>query len=361
MIGRTAAGWNFGALSAVTGREHARTLEGGQLFNVEVEPLTNYAVGRVRWDGDRGGLGGIATAVHRDLQGESLTNLVAKQAYVGGTDAYLYLDQARNWEVQGSVAGSWMEGSTAAIGRQQRSSRRYYQRPDATHLDADPDATTMAGWRSGASLFGNGGFWTTEASVSATSPGYEINDLGFQRRADQIRTDWKLLFQELVPDRLSRYRWVSISKSYRWNYAREEQEDSWWIGGGLTFPNYWSARANVAIRTNALDDRNTRGGPLMRSPFRRTVSAGFGSDTRKALSFRVNASRGEDELGGWSTNASTRITAKPSDMLRISFGPSFFDSRSFTQYVSQRVDAAAVDTFGSRYIFGGLATSPHFQ
>jgi hypothetical protein len=65
--GRTGGGWTIGLLDAVTSREHARTMIGAQPGSHEVEPLTNYFVGRVRKDLAGGNLtvGTIATSVYR--------------------------------------------------------------------------------------------------------------------------------------------------------------------------------------------------------------------------------------------------------------------------------------------------------
>src|SRR6185503_6032853 len=64
VTGKTAGGWTVAALDGVTAREDA-ALEGQA---VEVEPLTNYFVGRVAKDlGGRSAVGLRTTAVHRDL------------------------------------------------------------------------------------------------------------------------------------------------------------------------------------------------------------------------------------------------------------------------------------------------------
>ena len=120
---------------------------GSATGRTEVEPLTNYVVGRLRKDlGRRAGVGIIATAVNRDLRDPALSRQLVSQAYVTGVDGHLFLDHAREWVVTSGLSASYVAGSEPAVLRLQRSSARYYQQPDATHLTLDPNARSLAGW-----------------------------------------------------------------------------------------------------------------------------------------------------------------------------------------------------------------------
>ncbi|MDP9145901.1 MAG: carbohydrate binding family 9 domain-containing protein, partial [Actinomycetota bacterium] len=80
--GRTGGGWTIGLLDAVTSREHARTMSAGVRGSHEVEPLTNYFVGRVRKDLNGGNLtlGAIATSVSRFTNEATLTSRLPDHA-----------------------------------------------------------------------------------------------------------------------------------------------------------------------------------------------------------------------------------------------------------------------------------------
>ena len=54
--------------------------------------------------------------------------------------------------VNGRIAGSHLTGSTAAITRLQNASQRYFGRPDATHVELDPAATSLGGWTGSVNL-----------------------------------------------------------------------------------------------------------------------------------------------------------------------------------------------------------------
>src|SRR5262249_44785265 len=121
LTGRTTDGWTIGVVEAVTGREFAQVAAlpapSGPLAprDVEVEPLTNYFVGRAQRElGRRGALGILATAVDRSLGDPVLGALLPGHAYVAGIDGHVYLDAKRDWVVSGGIAGSSVHGSEAA-------------------------------------------------------------------------------------------------------------------------------------------------------------------------------------------------------------------------------------------------------
>src|SRR2546422_5884009 len=76
LSGRRANGWSVGVLDAVTAREWATVFDAKTALRQshEVEPLTNYFVGRLKRDLRHGNttIGFVATAVNRDLDTTAL-------------------------------------------------------------------------------------------------------------------------------------------------------------------------------------------------------------------------------------------------------------------------------------------------
>lgn len=154
----------------MTAREWAAS--GLPAEDVEVEPLTNYFAARVRRDlGQRAGFGMLTTLVHRDLRDPRLDDIVGSSALVVGGDGHLFLTPARDYVVTGSLSASRVAGSTTALSRLQRSSTRYYQRPDATHIRFDPGATTLSGWNLQLDANKNSGGVRPERLVLGREPG----------------------------------------------------------------------------------------------------------------------------------------------------------------------------------------------
>jgi hypothetical protein len=127
----TRGGWTVAALDAVTSREFADYVDASSTRQqAEVEPLTNYFVTRLRRDFRQGAtqVGGIVTAVNRDLRDPAISSLLRQRAFVGGLDVnHAWMN--RRWGLHRSGSGSRIDGWYAAVSLAQRSSLRYYQRP----------------------------------------------------------------------------------------------------------------------------------------------------------------------------------------------------------------------------------------
>jgi hypothetical protein len=67
--------------------EYADISNNQQRSRTEIEPLTNYAVGRVLKEKNRGGVGFLTTGVERDLSLAALRDVLPNRAYLTGADA----------------------------------------------------------------------------------------------------------------------------------------------------------------------------------------------------------------------------------------------------------------------------------
>jgi hypothetical protein len=110
------------------------------------------------------------------------TPLLRSDATFGGID-FEHDMAKRTWVASGCVAGSRVDGSAQAIAATQRVSNHYFQRPDAADLNLtyDTTRTSMQGYTSELALQHQGPTFGSIA-VKASSPGLELNDLGFQSR-----------------------------------------------------------------------------------------------------------------------------------------------------------------------------------
>src|SRR5688572_6132247 len=121
-----------------------RSGEGG---NAEVEPLTNYFVGRSSraFRAGQSSAGAMLTAVNRDFRDDVAADRMPASAYTAGVD-FLHEWRNREWSVSGSLSGSAIDGTARAMSFAQRAAARYFQRPDADHLEPDSTATSMRGY-----------------------------------------------------------------------------------------------------------------------------------------------------------------------------------------------------------------------
>ncbi len=354
ITGKTRKGWTFGLIEAVTSREFADVMLNGNRSTTEVEPLTNYFVGRALKENKRAGIGFLTTGVQRDLFQQSLIDARPEQAYAAGMDGYYYLDSKKDWVVNGKISGSWLTGSPAAIDKLEHSPQHYFQRPDAQHVGLHPGATSMKGWTGSINLNRQSGNVMVNSALWATSPGFESNDLGFQTGGDRAGTHVGVQWRKPNPDHWTRSRYMLAAKWWTWNYARQLQGDGWYMEAGFTAKNYWSFWISSSIGRKVQDDRLTRGGPSAERPGGGYIDMGAQSDSRRRISFITDCGYGWNNAGNWEENGMLNISLKPSSFLTISTGPSISRSRGIAQYVNSISDATAASTYGSRYVFSDI-------
>jgi hypothetical protein len=358
LTGKTSGRWSLGLLQALTGEETARVRTAGFSASAVVEPLTSYTVARIQREvGTRAGLGFLTTAVNRQLDTPQAIDGLSENAFVVGTDGYWFLDSDKEWVVTGDIAGSRVAGTATVIEKLQRAPQRYYQRPDAPHVELDPTRTSLAGFTGRVNLNRNRGVWRLNAALWTGSPGWESNDLGFHSTGDRAGAHAVWFIQGNRPRRFSRSRSFWVAKSWTWNYGREMQSDNVNLQARNNFMNYWSVGVNAGYGRRVLDDRLTRGGPSAENPSGGFYNLNGNTDSRKLLSVSGNYNKNWRESGGWSRNASVSFNFKPSPRLTVSTGPQWNRNRQIAQYVTAVSDATATDTYGGRYVFGLLQQS----
>jgi hypothetical protein len=351
-----ARGWSLAVLDAVTDRERAAYVDAsGVRGTAKVAPLSNYFVGRARRELRQGQsvIGGIATAVHRDLTDATLASRLRSRAYAGGAD-FIHDWSDRKWTLSGFVAGSLIDGASSVITTAQRSSARYYQRPDASHLTLDTTATSLSGMAGRLELEREAGeHWRGDAVVSTISPGFETNDLGFQSRADQHALVATLEYVHEEPGRVFREWSFEAGPRANWNYDGDRLVTRLNFEGSGELLNYWSGDFEINQEFAALDDRLTRGGPLMRVLPRKFGSVSIESDSRKAWTLDLGFDRWWGDAISTSS-LSVGLGFKPAPNWQISLSPEFERERSASQFVASVADARASSSYGSRYVFADL-------
>lgn len=347
--GRTPGGWSVGFMNALTARETARVIDGdGARSSEVVEPLTNYLAGRVRRDIRGGGttLGGLMTATNRDLDAD-LSSILHRSAYVVGANAHhTWADRA--WSLSGHVALSEVRGDAEAIARTQRDPVRYLHRPDADHLRFDLQRTRLRGHLADLSVSYTGD-WMASLQLKEISPGFEINDLGFQTRADARSATTFLGRRDNTPRGILREQFYWVSTFNAWNLGGDMI-----LGGGAataewTFTNQWRAGVRGDLRPSLTSDRLTRGGPLAVLPSQREVRPWVQSDPRGAIRARLAAGYWDDAGGSRARDAELRLTYQPIPSLRAELAPRISRNETLEQYV-----ATATADDDARYIFARL-------
>ena len=94
---------------------------------------------------------------------------------------------------------------------------------------------------------------------------------------------------------------------------------------------------------------------MARTPSRLSGSLNVRSDSRRRTVVRLNFNWATEEGDSWSRSVGLNLTSNAGERLRFQLGPSFTRRKAFAQYVTSVADPLADQTFGRRYIFGGLS------
>lgn len=356
LSGKTAGGWSIGVLDAVTSREEARFLDDGTRRELTVEPVTNFFVGRVKKDlrGGQSYVGAIATAVNRSLDTDELRGALPAAGFTAGLD-FRHQFARRAWALNGWAAATHVRGDSLALTAVQRRPFHYYARPDADHLELEAGRTALSGVAGAVRLARQAGaHWRGSLGVATLSPGFDLFDIGAQRRGDRVDVDGALSYLQQTPGSFWRYWEVGSSLRREWNYGFDHIYTQASLTGYLQHLSYWGVQFQLGYTPRALDDRLTRGGPLAERPRSRVAYAGFNSDPRTPVTFGANSYNQWDGAGGFLHDAGVDVTVKSSPRWNLTLGPSFTASRAAAQFLGSVADSTPQALFGRRYLFTPL-------
>ncbi len=362
LTGRLASGMSVGALGAVTGEESARVFNtGSAIARTRVTPRTLFGVARVQQEfGPPGStIGLMTTALHRDLPiGDPLSAVLTRNAFSLSGDSLLRLRDGE-YDLRTYLGVSHVDGDASAIDRVQRGSAHYFQRPDAPYFNYDPLRTSLTGIKTGADVQRRTGrHWLWQANVEYESPAFETNDMGRLTTADGPYVGGEVQYRETVPGSWYRDYSLVLRHERRWNYDRDLREGMASASAFLRWPNFWETEGQFTYRLPALDDRLTRGGPLMQAPGGWVVSveAENSDSARTRTDFAARYGRDDDDGLEFAVDAAVAI--QPGSQWQLTAGPRYERIVETQQFVSALAGGSA-STFGGRYVFAHLDRSTY--
>ncbi len=359
LTGKPATGVDFGMLHALTSREQADYEAGGRRGRAEVEPLTYYGVARGLKDlsGGRHGLGAMATLVQRRLDGDALRDALNEQALTAGLDGWHFLDRGRTWVVNGFGAFSRVSGTRARMTALQRSSRHYFQRPDVGYLGVDTAATSLGGYAGRLMLNKERGNVIFNSAVALSSPGFEVADVGYQSRTDVIAAHAATGYNWTAPNAWRREGNAWIAGYERRDFGGNATWRGLSTGSWVRFHNNWQLSVNADQAAPVMDNRRTRGGPLMTQPAYASYTLHLDTnDGKKVFSCTNLSAEGSPATGTWYRVVTPRLVWKPVSALSLELRPSLEWNTDDAQYVKKVYEPGLVpgDFGGYRYVFAHL-------
>lgn len=354
--GKTPGGWSLGVLGAATERVRARYMtNSGVVRRAAVEPRADYLVGRVSKDLRDGNtvLGIAATGTRRDIS-PVFAPILPSSAVTGGVSAE-HAWAERSWTASGYVSGSHVAGDAAFIAALQRSNTHAYHRPDRRDARYDPTREALDGYFYALSLAKTGGrHWLGSLTYEETSPGYDVNDLGFQNRSDLRALGATVLYRKTSPGRLFRNWELSGNATGLANFDGDAIDRFVSVSGESEWHNFWNTELTLRLQPQTPDDRLTRGGPLALRPTTRGFEVSVSTDDRRTISFNSDYEFESSTAGDWRHTMDVEVDLRPSSALQLSIGAEFEPQYDHDQFVTSVADPLAQRTFGRRYVIGDI-------
>jgi hypothetical protein len=367
ITGQTSNGVTVALLDAVTDRETARFRSSGSTVDQteEIEPLTNYFIGRLRKD-FRGGatrVGMITTMANRAMTNPDEASRLRSNAQTAGLDLdHHWSNRAYSLNIQSAL--THIGGDTAAIRLAQQSSARYYQRTgrvessDGLFSTAfDPTRRNLPGYGFYARLAKETGDWLWETTQNWRSPGFEANDIGVLGRADYKWMLANVARQWTTPGRWYRSMFSILGAQQQLNFEGDRNDIDYHAYWQATFKNYMNFSIFDIYHPSYYDERLTRGGPTVIHYGYNLYSAFLGTDSRSRVvgQLQVQYSTPLDNTEAGRLAFYPTVVLKPSSRILVSISPSFDHDLTAQQYVTAVSDPTAPAAFaGTRYVFGRL-------
>jgi hypothetical protein len=355
LTGKLGDSWNVGTIQNITKREYAGISTNGTQSEIEVEPLSYYGIfrGQNEFDNGQQGLGFISTLAVRDFDDERLSDEINKSALTFGLDGWTFLDSSQTWVIAGWTGMSYLSGNEQRMVDLQQSSRHYFQRPDASHVEVDSMKTSLTGYAGRIVLNKQKGNFFVNTAFGLITPAFDLNDLGFLYRADII--NWHAGAGYYWSDPTNIYRYLEIGGAIFQNhdFGGNKTWEGFYHFGSLQFLNYYSANWNLGLYTETFNNNRTRGGPLTLNPAGYETTLSLSSDSRKDWVVGVGAGTFRfDPSYDWFTELNLELRVMPN--LSFILSPLYQRTYEFAQYVDTYDDPTAIGTYGSRYVFAEL-------
>jgi hypothetical protein len=355
LSGKTGENWSLGAISALTRREMADVDSAGVQSTREVEPLTSYNVLRLSREINDGrqGIGVISTFTQRNFQDDRLRDQINNNALTGGIDGWTAFDGDKTWVMRFWGGLSHVTGTSTRILSLQEGPQHYFQRPDAGYIQIDSAATALDGYAGRMFVTKQKGNFTVNGAIGVISPGFDLNDLGFQGHTDLINMHVGNMYYWTTPTSWYRNLQISAAAFRTVDFGGDITWEGLWQNADILFPNYIEFGWAYAYNPSAISDRRTRGGPKTVTPPGYEITAWLNGDSRNSFipgfnfdSYQAFYQRTYSFF--WS------LDWKPVSNVEVILSPELDKDWEYSQWVGAVSDPTATATYGKRYLFGEM-------
>ncbi|MGO1595113.1 MAG: DUF5916 domain-containing protein [Sphingobacterium sp.] len=290
MTGTNKNGLTIGILESITAKTSSLLTRNGLEERVETEPLTNYTVARVQknWDGNTL-LGGMVTSVNRRFDANNLEEFLVKDALAAGIDFTQYFSN-RLYYIESKAMFSTLSGSSAAILNTKQNATHFFQRQSAQdYLSLNPDENRLSG-TGGYLKAGKKGNaqWNFSETFSWSSPGFDLNDVGYLKQTDYKLNESEIAFRKTDPWGPFRFAGINLTQRNVWNYGGQSMDNN--VGlqwRSLSIGHRIEMDFKETFSWNTVDSRMLRGGPDLRYSPNFTSDFSISSDRAQPIIAKV--------------------------------------------------------------------------
>jgi uncharacterized protein DUF5916/cellulose/xylan binding protein with CBM9 domain len=357
LTGKLTPSINFGTLHALADREMARLDHSGVRSQVEVEPRTYYGVARglKEFKDRRQGFGLMTTVAARAFDDALLRDQLNASSVMTGFDGWTFLDSNKVWVISGWSALTHVAGNTTRMTRLQQNSRHYFQRPDADHVEVDPNARSLTGVGSRYWLNKQKGSVIFNSALGFISPSFDMADVGFQSRADIINGHIGGGYKWTETTKHRKYQEVLGAVFASYDFQGNPVWGGVWASGFTEFSNNYSWNYNVAYNPGTVNTRRTRGGPLtLNRPGYEAYNYIDTDGKAKLFYFLETYGYTVPRANSYNWSINPGIEWKPASNVTLNVGPGLSRDVDDAYFRGFEADPTATETFGVRYDFARL-------
>lgn len=280
-------------------------------------------------------LGGIVTSTNRDINKEHL-KIIYNQAYTGGMDFMQYFKK-KTYYLNIKSAYSLIGGDSLAIVQKQRNSAHYFQRPDADHLKVDSSLKWLNGY-AGTVMAGKGGggHYSYMSWLTWRSPGFELNDVGYNRKGDEIQQVFWAQYRIWEPFAIFNSLSMNVNQWKAWNFRGNHLYSGCNFNIKLSFKNNWYFGAGINRDFSGISATALRGGPALRFDGNTNYWIYASTNSSKKTILSTNIYQGYADNGrGYSASYGMGISIKCTNSISLAIRPSYSINKEPLQYINQ--------------------------
>lgn len=291
LTGTNRNGVTLGVLQSVTAQTSSKVRRNGEYDREITEPLTNYTVARVQknWEGNTL-LGAMLTSVNRNLGSVPLRAEMAENAFTTGIDFTQYFAN-RLYYIDAKGMFSTLHGSQEAIHKIKMNPTHYFHRESgAGYLDREEGGNVLRGTGGYVKVGKKGNAqWNFSQTFSWSSPGFDLNDVGYLRESDYKSNESEVVFRKTDPWGPFRFAGINFTQKNTWNFGGKFINNN--IGvrwRSLSIQKRVEMDVKETFNWNTIDSRRLRGGPDVKYNSNFETEVALSTDRAKKTVFKLN-------------------------------------------------------------------------